>query len=83
MRYWIAYQGDLDLAKVTSSHITRYLNYLRTEYEPRWITGGNDQKLSGKTLRNYWMTFSDDLRKSPRFEVQRQGGGLDMVRIKD
>jgi integrase/recombinase XerD len=35
-----------------------YLNYIRTEYTPRRITGDNQRLLASKTLRNIWINLS-------------------------
>ena len=50
LKLWIEYQGDMDVAEVQTTHILAYLNYLRTDYVPRRITGNNDKKLSPKTV---------------------------------
>ncbi|NJM42600.1 MAG: site-specific integrase [Anaerolineae bacterium] len=55
---WIEYSGDLLVADVTANHVREYLAYLRTDYVPQRIYGGNDQPLSAKTVRNVWVSFS-------------------------
>ncbi len=47
-------KGDMDVAAVETTHILAYLNYLRTDYVPRRITGNNDNKLSPKTVYNLY-----------------------------
>ena len=54
LKLWIEYQGDMDVAAVETTHILAYLNYLRTDYVPRRITGNNDKKLSPKTVYNLY-----------------------------
>jgi hypothetical protein len=39
---------------VETTHILAYLNYLRTDYVLRRITGNNDRKLSPKTVYNLY-----------------------------
>ena len=59
LKLWIEYQGNMDVAQVETTHILSYLNYLRTDYVPRRITGNNDKKLSPKTVYPsyfYWIT---------------------------
>jgi integrase/recombinase XerD len=58
LNLWLEIQGDRDLAKVTTHELREYLNYMRTEYTPRRITGNNDRKLSRKTIRNIWISLS-------------------------
>ena len=48
----------MDISQVTARDIRNYLNYLRTEYKPRRITGKNDQPLSSKTIRNHYTDLS-------------------------
>ncbi len=55
---WLEYQGNTPISKITTKNIRDYLLYMRHEYVPRRITGGNDRKLSGKTIRNIWITLS-------------------------
>ena len=43
LKLWIEYHGDMDIYEIGSSHILSFLNYLRTEYVPRRITGGNSR----------------------------------------
>jgi len=43
LQLWLEYQGEGELSRITTPLVTRYLNYLRTEYQPRRITGGNDR----------------------------------------
>lgn len=56
LRNWLEYCGDKDISTVKPQDITRYLTWLRTEYKPRRYNG-NNASLSGKTLRNIWITF--------------------------
>ncbi len=55
---WLELQGDRDLTEVTTQDLRAYLNYMRTEYTPRRITGNNDRKLASKTIRNIWINLS-------------------------
>ncbi|MDD5367885.1 MAG: tyrosine-type recombinase/integrase [Anaerolineaceae bacterium] len=58
LKLWLEYQRDVETSRITTQDITHYLTYLRTEYRPRRITGGNDRGLSTKTIRNHWVTLS-------------------------
>ena len=58
LKLWIEYQGDMDVAEVQTTHILAYLNYLRTDYVPRRITGNNDKKLSPKTVYNLYISVA-------------------------
>ena len=55
---WMERQPDVDITKVTSKDIRDHLTYMRLEYTPRRITGGNDRKLSSKSIRNIYVAFS-------------------------
>jgi integrase/recombinase XerD len=56
LKKWREYVGNEDLAKVNSASINKYLSWLRTEYQPRRF-GRDRSKLSGKSLRNHWVTL--------------------------
>jgi hypothetical protein len=58
LKLWIEYQGDMDVAAVETTHILAYLNYLRTDYVPRRITGNNDKKLSPKSVYNLYISVA-------------------------
>lgn len=51
------HNGDQDIHKITPQQIRAHLVWLRTDYKPRRLTGG-DQPLSSKTLRNIWITLA-------------------------
>jgi integrase/recombinase XerD len=55
---WLEIQGDRDVKQVTTQELREYLNYMRTDYTPRRLNGDNSIKLSGKTIRNIWVTLS-------------------------
>jgi integrase/recombinase XerD len=56
LRKWLDHTGDLDVSKIKPSDISDYLAWMRTEYKPRrW--NGNQDPLSGKSLRNIYITF--------------------------
>ncbi|MBI3243460.1 MAG: tyrosine-type recombinase/integrase [Chloroflexi bacterium] len=57
LEQWQEYAGDAPLGKVTSQDLRAYLAWLRTEYKPRRLAGG-DQPLAGKTIRNVWISLS-------------------------
>jgi site-specific recombinase XerD len=48
----------MDVSAVETTHILAYLNYLRTDYVPRRITGNNDKKLSPKTVYNLYISVA-------------------------
>jgi integrase/recombinase XerD len=54
---WLEYAGDTDVGQVTAQNLRAFLAWLRTDYTPRRLTGG-DQPLSPKTVRNFWATLS-------------------------
>jgi integrase/recombinase XerD len=58
LNLWLEIQGDRDIWVVTTQELGEYMNYMRSEYTPRRITGNNDRKLSSKTLRNIWISLS-------------------------
>ena len=55
---WVSHSGDLAVSSVTTEQVRAYLSYLRTDYVPRRIYGGNDKPLSMKTIRNHWVALS-------------------------
>jgi len=57
LQKWLEYQGDLAVHRVTSTHITTYLDWLRAEYIPQRF-GKGDEPLSPKILRNIWVALS-------------------------
>lgn len=54
---WVKYTGDMPVSKVRPSDISNYLNYMRTEYVPRRLSG-DTRPLAPKTLRNFYITFA-------------------------
>jgi hypothetical protein len=58
LKLWIEYQGAMDVAEVKTTHILAHMNYLRTDYVPRRITGDNDRKLSPKTVYNLYISVA-------------------------
>jgi len=58
LKLWLEYQGEIDIGKISSQHILGFLNYLRTEYVPRRITGDNSRKLSPKTVYNIYVSLA-------------------------
>jgi integrase/recombinase XerD len=58
LKLWIEFQGDLVVDKVTTQQLIAFLNFLRLEYVPRRITGGNDRKLNPKTVYNIYISLS-------------------------
>lgn len=57
LEQWLDYHKDGDIDRVTFQQLRDYLTYMRTEYIPRRITGGNDQKLSSKSIRNIYVSL--------------------------
>ena len=49
----------MDISQVTARDIRNYLNYLRTEFKPRRITGNYDQPLIKKTIHNHYTNLSE------------------------
>lgn len=58
LKLWIEYQGEMDIHEIGSQHILSFLNYLRTDYVPRRITGGNSRKLAPKTVYNLYVSVA-------------------------
>ncbi len=58
LKLWIEYGGDAEVDQVTAQDLSAFLAWLRTEYKPRRLAGDNDQPLSDKSIRNYWITLS-------------------------
>jgi hypothetical protein len=46
-----------EVAKITTSELTGYLNWLRNEYVPHSF-GSAKERLSPNTVRNVWITLS-------------------------
>ncbi len=57
LQKWLEYLGDKEVATITVGELTKYLSWLRNEYVPHSFGGGKD-RLSPKTLRNFWITLS-------------------------
>jgi integrase/recombinase XerD len=58
LQKWREYMGeDKDVARITTSELTAYLNWLRNEYVPHSF-GSPKERLSPKTVRNFWVTLS-------------------------
>jgi integrase/recombinase XerD len=54
---WVEYMGDKEVAKITSSELTGYFNWLHKEYVPHSF-GRVKEHLAPKTLRNFWVSLS-------------------------
>ena len=57
LKLWMSYAGDVEINEVTAQDLRAYLAWLRTDYKPRRLAGG-DHPLSPKTVRNVWVTLS-------------------------
>lgn len=57
LKLWLEFQEDVEVNKVTTQDIRKYLAFLINDYVPRRITGNNDRKLSPKTVHNIWITL--------------------------
>ncbi len=56
LHYLEVYCNDMEVSEVTSTDILRFLNYMRTDHEPkRW--NGNKKPLSAQTIRNIWVAL--------------------------
>lgn len=58
LKLWIEHNGDVEVDQVTAQNLRAFLAWLRTEYKPRRLAGSNDQPLSDKSIRNYWISLS-------------------------
>ena len=84
LKLWIEYQGDLDVAHVETTHILAYINYLRTDYVPRRITGNNDKKLSPKTVYNLYISVASFFTWASReFQIVNPVKGVPRPRVPD
>ena len=43
LKLWLEHMGDQDIGRITSANLLEFLNYLRTDYVPRRITGGQER----------------------------------------
>jgi len=70
------------MAKVETTHILSYLNYLRTDYAPRRITGNNDKKLSPKTVYNLYISVASFFTwASPEFNLSNPKKSIPRPRV--
>ena len=82
LKLWIEYQGNVNICTVQSTNILSFLNFLRTDYVPRRITGNNTRKLAPKTVYNIYVSLAsfftwasrefnldNPLRKMPKLRV--------------
>jgi len=58
LKLWIEFVGDMDIVEVETTEILSFMNYLRTEYVPRRITGDNSRKLAPKTVYNIYVSLA-------------------------
>jgi integrase/recombinase XerD len=58
LKLWLEHMGDQDIGRITSANLLEFLNYLRSEYVPRRIAGGEERKLSDKTIYNFYVSLS-------------------------
>ena len=54
----VKHMGDRDIGQITSADLLAFLNYLRSEYAQRRITGWEEGKLSDKTIYNFYVSLS-------------------------
>lgn len=57
LKLWLEFQADIEVEKITTQDVRKYLAFLINDYVPRRITGNNDRKLSPKTVHNVWITL--------------------------
>lgn len=58
LHQWMEYLGERQVGQIAAVDLRQYLAYLLTEYQPRRLTGHNEEKLSPKTVRNVWVTLA-------------------------
>jgi integrase/recombinase XerD len=58
LKLWIEFVGDMDIVEVETTEILSFMNYLRTGYVPRRITGDNSRKLAPKTVYNIYVSLA-------------------------
>jgi integrase/recombinase XerD len=83
LKLWLEYVGDVEVGQMTTQEVRAFLAWLRTEYEPRRITG-NRQPLSSKTVRNIWVTLSSFFRwASSEFNLPNPMTGVPAPRFEE
>ena len=56
LKLWLEYAGDIPLHQITTPLLQEYFVWLRTDYQPRRITG-NRQSLASKTIHNFYISL--------------------------
>lgn len=57
LKQFRGHAGDLDVSRITPQELRAFFAWLRTDYRPRRLAGG-DHPLAPKTLRNKWVSLS-------------------------
>jgi integrase/recombinase XerD len=57
LKLWLEYMTDMPVKWIKTPKVRDYFVWLRTDYEPRRITG-NHQPLAPKTIRNFYISLS-------------------------
>jgi integrase/recombinase XerD len=57
LELWVEHLGDKPVNWIKTADVQEYLVWLRTDYQPRRITGDR-RALSAKTVRNFYITLS-------------------------
>lgn len=79
---WVRFTGDVDVAKITTQDLRRYLAWLRTEYKPKRYNG-DESPLSPKTIRNVHMTLKSFFSwASAEFGIESPMEGVPVPRVK-
>jgi len=84
LKLWIEYQGNVHISKVQSTDILSFLNFLRTDYVPRRITGNNSRKLAPKTVYNIYVSLASFFTWASReFQLDNPLKNLPRLRVPD
>jgi integrase/recombinase XerD len=57
LKLWLSHAGDVELQRIASSDVLEHLAWLRSDYQPRRLSG-RAGPLSPKTIRNTYATLS-------------------------
>jgi site-specific recombinase XerD len=57
LRLWLEFAGDVPINRIKTDDVRRFLIWLRTDYQPKRMTGG-DQPLASKTIHSTYMCLS-------------------------
>jgi len=85
---WLEYMNagtiDTDIAQVTTPQLRAFMSYMLNEFKPRRIIGENLERLSPKTVRNWWATLAALFHwASDEFQIPNVMKGVPAPKITD